>query len=167
MARSILQSIIQITSQEAWKSLIHLGVGLLTSAIGGAVGGGVGPSGYAADLSGSGMNLATTFAAQGGAVVNKPTTILAGENPAMNPEYVVNHPQMQALMASAVRATPSAGGQAASGVVIMNFPSKAAAEQSAADQRALGKEVILNEVLSDLGRGEASKISRVLRMTQR
>jgi len=168
MARSILQSIIQITSQEAWKSLIHLGVGLLTSAIGGAVSGGVGPSGYGADLSGSGMNLATTFAAQGGAIVNKPTTILAGENSSVNPEYVVNHPQMQALLASAVRAAPTAGGQAAgAGIVIMNFPSQAAAEQSAADQRALGKQVILNEVLNDLGRGEASKISRVLRMTQR
>jgi hypothetical protein len=114
------------------------------------------------------MNLATTFAAQGGAIVNKPTTILAGENSSVNPEYVVNHPQMQALLASAVRAAPTAGGQAAgAGIVIMNFPSKAAAEQSASEQRSLGREVILNEVLGDLARGEASRINRTMRTLQR
>jgi len=92
-----------------------------------------------------------------------------GENSSTVPEIILNKPEIQGLFSAAMRAAPTAGGQAAGGqgIVIMNFPSQAAAEQSAADQRALGKQVILNEVLNDLGRGEASKISRVLRMTQR
>jgi len=165
MARSILQSIIQITSQEAWKSLIHIGVGLLASALTPSVG----PSGFPADTTGSGANLATTFRAQGGAIVNRPTQILAGENPHMNPELILNKPQIQGLFAAAMRATPTAGGQSAGGVTIINYTSgnRQQAEQEAMNQRAAGKQAILNEVLADLSRGESSRISRVLRTTQR
>jgi len=172
MARSILQSIIQITSQEAWKSLIRLGVGLLTSAVTGGITQGVTTPGggiYQAPIGGGAPFNPPPVAFAAGGVVNRPTIGLVGENSSTVPEIILNKPEIQGLFSAAMRAAPTAGGQAAGGqgIVIMNFPSQAAAEQSAADQRALGKQVILNEVLNDLGRGEASKISRVLRMTQR
>jgi hypothetical protein len=75
---------------------------------------------------------------------------------------------MQELLSSVMKAAPSAGGQAAgSGVTIMNFPSKAAAEAAATQERNMGKEVILNEVLQDMVQGEGSRIVRLMRTLQR
>jgi hypothetical protein len=167
MAKSILDSLAQILVSEGLKALFRLGIG----AISGGLGAGTGQVGFGA---GSGFDAGlrniqplATYPAQGGAIINKPTHILAGENPAMNPEYVVNHPQMQALMQAAVRAGPSAGGQASGGgVTIINYTSnnKAQAEQEASTQRAQGRQAILNEVLADLSKGEGSSISRMLRV---
>jgi len=98
---------------------------------------------------------------QHGGIINKPTMILAGENPAMNPEYVLNRPQMQALMSGTMQAGPTAGGQAA-GVTVINVPNRAVAEQEAARERALGRSVIINEVLNEISQGSGSRIARTL-----
>jgi tape measure domain-containing protein len=156
MTQSILQSIAQLAAQEAWKSFIQLGAGLIRNLFAPTVGG--------ATFTGVGVGEVPT---QGGAIINSPTRILAGENPAMNPEYVLNRPQMQQLMASAVRAAPSAGGQAATQVHIYNVATRAQAEEGVAQQRAKGHEAIINEVLSEMSRGESSRIVRMMRTTQR
>lgn len=161
MARSILQSLAQIASQEAFKALIKVGVGIIAGAFGT---GGItaNPTQYSAPIG-------PQLAAQGGAIINQPTHILAGENPMVNPEIILNKPQLQALMGSAIRAAPTAGGQAAGGqgVTIMNFPSKQAAEAQASKERSLGRQVVLNEVMNDLSKGEGSQINRALRAIQR
>ena len=161
MARSILQSLGQMLVQKGVQALLNIGLGVLTSStpVGGGGGSGAGGSGAGGSLfPGASSNIMN---AQGGAIVNRPTHILAGENPAMNPEYVLNRPQMQALMHQAVRAAPTAGGQAP-GISILNFPDRASAEQEAANQRALGQEVVMNVVMSDLSQGSGSKIHRAI-----
>lgn len=160
MGRSIMQTIIQITSQEAWKALVSLGVRLLFGAATSGIGGG------ASGMGGGGGGLELLMA-QGGAIVNSPTHILAGENPATNPEYILNQQQMSHLMSTAIRATPSAGGQAAGNVSIHNYTNRADAEQGASRDRAQGKVAIVNEVLADLSQGEASRINRAIRTLQR
>jgi hypothetical protein len=63
-----------------------------------------------------------------------------------------------------VSRAPSAGGQAVS---IHNYPSKAEAEVGASRERALGHAAVINEVMTDLKRGESSLINRTLRTLQR
>ena len=87
----------------------------------------------------------------------------------MNPEYVVNHPQMQKLMGEAFRAAPSAGGQAAgeSGITIVNVATRGQAEEEAGKARAQGRQAIINEVLGEMSKGESSRIVKMMRTTQR
>jgi hypothetical protein len=159
MAKSILDSIAQVTLNEGFKTLIRLGIT--------AIGVALSPS-TATTAEGNqaalGIAPGTTFfqQAQGGAIVNRPTAILAGENPAMNPEYVLNRPQMQALMSGAMRAAPTAGGQAMGGVTVINVANREQAAQEAARERGLGRQVIINEVLSEIGQGSGSRIVRTL-----
>jgi tape measure domain-containing protein len=165
MAKNILDSIAQIVMHETFKRLIGLGIGLLGSAFaptiapeGGASAGGGGFELLFGGTASSGMR------AQGGAIVNRPTTILAGENPSMNPEYVVNSPQMKALMGAAMRAAPSAGGQAAGGdVAVILVDNRGQAEREAAAQRGMGRQVIIQEVVRDLSQGSGSTIGRMIR----
>lgn len=165
MAKNILDSIAQIVMHETFKRLISLGIGLLGSAFaptiapeGGSSAGGGGFELLFGGTASSGMR------AQGGAIVNRPTTILAGENPSMNPEYVVNSPQMKALMGAAMRAGPSAGGQAAGGdVAVILVDNRGQAEREAAAQRGMGRQVIIQEVVRDLSQGSGSTIGRMIR----
>jgi len=167
MAKSILQSISQIASQEAFRALIRIGAGLITSAFGGgasanAIGGGSGFGSLGAAIGG---NTAVRF--QGGGFITKPTMALLGEGPSYTkPEVVMNRPQLEGLMASMARGGDSAGGGSSSGVTVMNFPSREAAEAAAPAERARNRQVVLNEVLTDLQRGSASQIGRMLRLAQ-
>ena len=161
MAKSILDSVAQIALNEGFRTLIRLGItaigavfapGVTGGVTGGATTGSI-AAGVGGNWSGSGL--------QHGGIINKPTMILAGENPAMNPEYVLNRPQMQALMSGTMQAGPTAGGQAA-GVTVINVPNRAVAEQEAARERALGRSVIINEVLNEISQGSGSRIARTL-----
>ena len=158
MAKSILDSVAQIALNEGFRMLIRLGLSAISGAVAPSSGAAFSNAGASAGGGGGGFEI---LMAQGGAVVNKPTAIMAGENPAMNPEFVLNRPQMQALMRGAMQAGPTAGGQAA-GVTIINTPNRAVAEQEAARERALGRSVIINEVLSEIGQGSGSRIVRTL-----
>jgi len=170
MAKSILDSVAQIALNEGFKLLIQVGIRAIGAAfapgaIGGATGGGLsfgGGGGGSGFLGGGTVGGESFITAQGGAIVNKPTAILAGENPAMNPEYVLNRPQMQALMSGAMRAAPTAGGQAMGGVTVINVANREQAAQEAARERALGKAVIINEVLNEISQGSGSRIARTL-----
>jgi tape measure domain-containing protein len=156
MAKSILASIAEITLNEGFKTLIRLGITAIGAAITGGAGTGV--------SSLTGVPAGTTYIqAQGGAVINRPTMLMAGENSLMNPEYVLNRPQMQALMQSG----PSAGGQAMGGVVVINIADRAEGERRAAQERALGRSVVVNYVLDELAQGSGSRIGQVLRAGQR
>jgi tape measure domain-containing protein len=174
MGQSILQTLAQMASQEAWKMLISMGARMLGGifapsipAVGGAAGMGA-PAGTGF-LSGGGGGMAAILsgaAASGGAVpfqhggvVRAPTMAMLGENPANNPEVVLNRHQLQSLVGQT-------SAQQAPQVTIMNYPSKEAAETSAAQERAAGRQVILNEVLGDLRKGSGSSIGRMLRMSQ-
>jgi tape measure domain-containing protein len=174
MGQSILQTLAQMASQEAWKTLISLGARLIggmlapsIGAVGGAAGMGApagtgflggGGGGMAAILAGGASGGASAF--QHGGVIRAPTMAMLGENPANNPEVVLNRHQLGNLLGQ----TSSA--QQAPQVTIMNYPSKEAAETSAAQERATGRSVILNEVMADLRQGSGSKIGRMLRMSQ-
>ena len=194
MGRSILQTMAQIAQQEATRAFIRLGLSLLTGAATGptaastgAGGGGAGGTFLGSVLGGGGPQpgggvpfsfaqmLGSTGGGGGGGagfqhggIINRRTLALVGENPAHNPEVILNRQQMQGLMSSVFRGGPSAGGQAAGGgIAIFNFPSRQAAEQEMAQQRALGREIVMNEVLTDLGRGESSQINRMIRTLAR
>lgn len=158
MAKSILDSVAQIALNEGFRTLIRLGLSAISGAIAPSTGAAFSNAGASAGGGGGGFEI---LMAQGGAIVNKPTAILAGENPAMNPEYVLNRPQMQALMSGAMQAGPTAGGQAA-GVTVINVPNRAVAEQEASRERALGRSVIINEVLNEISQGSGSRIARTL-----
>jgi tape measure domain-containing protein len=165
MAKAILDSVAQITLNEGFRLLISLGL----RAIGSYFAPGSGSALGAAGNSGAYMSqvMGTVPQMQHGGMVSKPTLILAGEgSSATNPEYIFNRPQMQALMQGAMRAGPSAGGQAA-GISIINVASQEQAQKEAARERALGRQVIINEVMADLGQGEGSRIGRVMRTLQR
>jgi len=92
---------------------------------------------------------------------------MIGENPSTSPEYILNQQQMTQMMASAVSRAPTAGGQAAGNISIINVATREQAELTAAQERARGHQAIINEVMTDLSRGEASMISRTLRTLQR
>jgi tape measure domain-containing protein len=171
MAQSILQSMAQIASQEAFRALIRIGAGLLTSAFSPTVG--TETAGGLIFQAPRGGGVPATppplmFGAQHGAVVTRPTHILAGEGPSHTlPEVIMNRQQMQQFMASASRAGSSPGGQGAGGISIINVASREEADRQAAEQRAMGKQVILNEVLGDMQKGEGSQINRMMRLMSR
>jgi tape measure domain-containing protein len=181
MAKSILDSVAQVTLNEGFRALIRLGIGV---AVGALAGGGAGAIGGAAPLGGGGASSGVipggglpfgggastggAFAFQHGGVVNRPTLAMIGEGPAHTlPEYVLNRPQMNQMMASAMRSGPSAGGQAAGNVVIINVPNAAAAEREAAQQRAMGHQVIINTVMNELSQGSGSRLGQVIKTIQR
>lgn len=177
MARSILQSLAQIAAQEGFKALIRLGVGVIAGAATGGISGGYEPGASATDIAyatpgggggfGSGADLATVFA-QSGAVIRRPTMVLAGESAQSNPEYILNRGHMQELLSSAMRAAPNAGGQAlGQGVTVINVASKEVAQQAKAQEEALGKQVVINYVLEELAAGDGSRINRTIRSLQR
>lgn len=157
MAASIIASARDILLNEMFKRLLSLGLSVLRNVLTRTVI----PQGTFSNPEG----FEVMMPAQQGLVVNRPTRVLAGENPAMNPEYILNRVQMNALL----RAAPSAGGQAMGGVTIINFTEsqRALAEQRAADERAAGHQVVLNAILGDIGRGESSQVVRALRAMQR
>jgi tape measure domain-containing protein len=161
MGQSILKTLADIAAQQAEMAIFKLGVGLLTGALTGAVSpGAAASSAYQASAGTQSYGAGAFFGgleAQGGAVVTRPTTVLMGENPAMNPEYVLNRHQMQALTSN--------GGQNG-GVSIHNYPSKAEAEAGAASDRAQGHVAVVNAVLTDLSNGSGSKIGRAMRLLQ-
>ncbi len=163
MAKSIMDSIAQVMVHEGFKMLIRMGLGLIG---GTATGAGFSNTGASAGGGAKGFEI---LMAQGGAVLNKPTHILAGENPAMNPEYVVNRPQMQALIKAASQAGPSAGGQATSGggISIINVSSREEAARTAAQEKAMGRQVVLNYIAEDLGQGSGSRLGNLIRTIQR
>jgi hypothetical protein len=163
MAQSILKSIAEITLNEGFKSLIRLGLGLLTTALTGSVGGG-GFSNAGASAGGGGQGFEILMS-QHGRVVTKPTLTMIGENPSSNPEFVLNSQQMRSVMTSAMQATPSAGGQAAGGndVAVILVDNRGQAERAAAQQRGLGRKVIIQEVVNDLSQGSGSTIGRAMR----
>lgn len=168
MARSILQSLAQIASQEAFRALIRMGIGIISSIAAGSAGAGVGAgagfgggTGIDTGLQAGFPALTTAQGFQHGGMVTRPTLALLGENPSMNPEMVLNRPQMEHFMQGATRG--SMGGE----VHVHNHPSREAAERAASQDRAQGHRAVVNEVLVDLGRGEASQISRMMRTLQR
>lgn len=107
MGQSILMSLTQIASQEAWKAFIGLGLRLVFGAAGGGltggIGGGVSGTGpeFTPEMMGgfgdtSWLGGAMGAFAQGG-VVDRPTLALIGENPATRPETIVGFPDMRVL----------------------------------------------------------------------
>lgn len=163
MAKEILDSLAQIALNETFRMLFRLGLGVLGGLAGGAVGGGFSNAGASAGGGAGGFEI---LMAQGGAVVNKPTLALLGEG-STNPEVVLNRPQLNSLVQSAMRAGPSAGGQAAGNVVIINVPNAAAGEREAAQQRAMGHQVIINTVMNELSQGSGSRLGQVIKTIQR
>jgi tape measure domain-containing protein len=182
MAQSILQSMAQIAAQESFRALFRLGAGLLFGGVTGGLGGGPvagggfggGGLGYdtsigGADLGGAGLGMGFE-AFQHGGVVRRPTMAMIGEGPSHTlPEYVLNRPQMEGMMQSAMRRGPSAGGQAAggAGIVIVNVATEGQAEQERLKREGLGFQVVVNHVLKELSSGESSKINRAMRNLSR
>ena len=169
MAKEILDSIAEITLNETFKTLIRFGLGLATTALTGALTPAAaesGPSTLGPSSSFIGGILGSQFESgfQHGGVVNRPTHAMLGENPGMNPEFIVNHPQMKALMSAAMQAAPSAGGQAAGGdVSVILVDNRGQAEREAAAQRGMGRQVIIQEVVRDLSQGSGSTIGRMIK----
>ena len=161
MGQSILQTFADIAAQQATQAFFKLGLTVLTGALTGGVGAGVGAE--PAGAIGAGIN-PILFAQHGAGPINQPTNVLVGEG-RTNPEWILNNQQLQSVMTSAVRSGASAGGQQQ--VSIHNYPNKAAAEQGAAQQRGQGHQAIVNAVLDNLSTGEASSINRALRSLQR
>lgn len=182
MAQSILQSMAQIAAQEAFRALFKSlggaisggggggGGSIFSGLFGGDTSGAVsaGGSGFS-DIGGAVGGFGDVIQAQSGAIVNRPTHMVVGENASTNPEIILNKPQIQALFQQAMQAAPSAGGQSTGGnqIVIVNVASKEQGEQEAARQRMLGRQVIMNYVTEDLQRGESSQILKYVRLTQR
>lgn len=151
MAKSILDSLAQILVSEGLKVLIRLGL----TALGGAIAPSAGAS-TGVGTSASYLSAVIGRRYQHGGTVNHPTLALLGENPAMNPEYVLNRPQMQAMM--------QAGGQNSNtSISIINVSSREQGEQRAASERAMGKQVVLNYIMDDLSQGSGSAIGRLIR----
>jgi tape measure domain-containing protein len=172
MARSILQSLAQIAAQEGFKALISLGVRAIAGAAAGGITTGVTTGGgltYQAPFGGGVPETPPPIVlSQSGSVLRRPTLVLAGESAASNPEYILNRGHMAELLSSAMKAAPSAGGQAAgAGVTIINVANKAEAEAQKAQQEAMGRQVVVNYILEELGQGESSKVNRMIRTLQR
>jgi tape measure domain-containing protein len=188
MGQSIMQTLIQVTSQEAWKAFVGLGMRLLfaglTSGVAPTSGGGgtgpdvafgFGPGGVTGDTSwiasalgggGGGLGGGGFGGFQHGGIVRGPMLAMLGENSANNPEYVLNRHQMASMMSQAMQRGPAAGREAAS-VVVVNVATREDAERTRIAQEALGRQVVINHVLSELSQGESSKINRVIRTLQR
>jgi tape measure domain-containing protein len=162
MAKSILDSVAQIALNEGFRTLIRLGLGLVAGAVGSSATGAL--AGNTTLNSPTYINALVGGAkagAQGIGPIHHPTMILAGENPSTTPEYLLNRSQMQSLLG----AGPSAGGQAAGGISIINVASKQEGESLAARERAMGKQVIVNYILEELSAGSGSRISQAMRST--
>ena len=167
MGQSILQTFADIAAQQATQALFGLGLRVLTSALTGGAGGGVALAGAGAGGGGAGL-----FAGMGGAsapvvplmaeggFISKPTLVLAGER---GPEHIVPQAQMQALMSG--MQSPQPGG--AQNVSVILVDSRHAADQAALAERAKGHNVVVQEVVNDLSKGESSPILRTLRTLQR
>lgn len=174
MGRSILQTMAQIASQEATKAFIQLGFRVLTGALTSgptpvAAGGGTlgTSSSFVGQILGSSPQATSLFGGvnsyQHGGVVRRPTLALLGENPANNPETILNRQQMAAMMQGGGRGSGGEGG----GISIINVGSRAQAEQTAQEQRAMGRTAVINYVNENLSLGESSSILRNLRSLQR
>ena len=87
---------------------------------------------------------------QHGGVVNRPTVALLGEGG--QTEYVLNQRQMQSMQA-AMRTPSSQGTSGGANVTVINVASREEGERQAAQERALGKQVVLNYVIGDLKQG--------------
>lgn len=188
MARSILQSMAQIATNEAFKMLMGIGSQALRSwlgattptqagegahaaafgtqsfpagAFGGDEDGGGGAGSTAIGAVSAVAGIASLFFQHGG-YVNKPTMAILGE---AGGEYVVPEYKMANIIGASMRA--GAANSDGGGVSIHNHPNKESAERGAAQDRAAGRQAIVNEVLSDLNRGESSQIQQVLRRTAR
>lgn len=159
MGRSILQTMGQIASQEAFKALFRLGASVLTGALtgGGQAGFGAG-SGF--DVGLRNMQPLPAVALAGGGVVRRPTIALMGER---GSEYVVPEQQMRAMQGT-LRAGGEGGGRPI--VNIHEHPDRASAEQAAAQDRARGEEAIVRAVLSDMQQGSGSRINQLARRMQ-
>jgi len=161
MAKSIIESLARIAISAGFQALLKIG---LT-----ALGGALAPTTTTTTTTiPSGPYYQGVAGAQSGAVINKPTLMMVGEG-AYNPEVILNRPQLNSLIQSAMQAGPSAGGQAAggAGISIINVASKEQAEKTAAQERSLGRSVVINYVLDELAQGSGSRIGQVLRNGQR
>ena len=162
MARAILQSMSQIAAQEASKALIKIGFGLLSSLFA--------PSAPGGNYGGIAQGFSTAALPYGyglegyaeGGVVNKPQLALLGENPANNPEYILNRSQMNQVLSN----TSNANRQSDQGLSIINVASREEGERQAAQEQAKGRQVVLNYVLDDLRQGSGSSIGRLMRVSQ-
>ena len=152
MGRAILKTMADIAAQMATMALFKLGAGILTGAL-------VGPTAGAEPVGAVGAGINPMMFQHGG-VVNAPTMAMIGENPAHNPEVILNRQQMQSMFGR------SGSGQQ-NQVIVNNFPSRKAAEEDAARQRGQGFQVIVNAVLEELSVGESSRINRAMRSLQR
>ena len=152
MGRAILKTMADIATQMATMALFKLGAGILTGAL-------VGPTAGAEPVGAVGAGINPMMFQHGG-VVNAPTLAMVGENPAHNPEVILNRQQMQNMFGR------SGSGQQ-NQVIVNNFPSRKAAEEDAARQRGQGFQVIVNAVLEELSVGESSRINRAMRSLQR
>jgi tape measure domain-containing protein len=175
MAQSIIQSMAQIASDRAVRAVFELGARVLTSLLMPAAGAGLGaapassggtsPFGAPAGggfIAGMGGTAGGGFGFQHGGIVRAPTVAMVGENPSTAPEAIFNRQQLQSLF----------GGQAANqagnaGISIINVASKAQAETTAAQERAMGRSAVINYVLDELNLGEGSRINRTMRSMQR
>jgi tape measure domain-containing protein len=163
MGKSIMKTMADIAAQQAFQAIFRLGVGLLTGALAPTVTPGAAAGG---DYGGIGQGYTQAAIPYGygefqhGGVIRAPTMAMLGEGPSSTlPEYVLNRNQMDQVMN---RSSNGSG----SNVTIMNYPSKEQAQESAARERAAGREVILNEVLGDLRKGSGSSIGRMFRQSQ-
>lgn len=153
MAQSILKTVSDLLINRAVSALLNMAIGAV---VGGVTGGAtanttLNSSSYINTLMGTRM--------QHGGLVTRPTMALLGEGPPHTlPEYVMNRPQMEALL----RAAPSAGGQATGGLTIINVAHARDAERRAAQERALGREVVLNYVADELAQGSGSRLGRMI-----
>ena len=173
MGKSILQTFADIAAQQATMAFFKLGMGLLTAGLTGGIGGAAGTTA----AGGSSLAPRSTFAGQmlapqagfafagfqHGGVITAPTMAMLGEGPASTlPEYVMNRGQMDALMSRG--AAPAA----APNTTVILVDSRRAAEEAALRERAKGTtNIVVQEVVNDLGRGESSPILRTLRSLQR
>jgi hypothetical protein len=173
MARSILQSLAQIAAQEGFRALIRLGVGLIAGgATAGLGGGGVGLGAPAAEGGTSAFDLSMAGTSGGlwggsglqhGGIVRRPSFAMLAET---GPEAVVPLSRMQEF-AQAVGPRAGSQGLGQAGISIINVGTRAEAEAQAAQQRAMGRQAVINYVMQDLQKGEASTLNRTLRTLQR
>jgi tape measure domain-containing protein len=163
MAKNIIENLAKIAISEGFQALLKIGL----KALGGALSGGSGFSDAGASAGGGAAGFEILMA-QSGAVVNRPTLMMVGEG-AYNPEVILNRPQLNSLVQSAMQAGPSAGGQAAGGahVTVINVADRAEGERRAAQERSLGRQVVINYVMDELAQGSGSRIGQVLRNGQR
>lgn len=146
MAQSILLSItstaIQRGTNQLLSSLLQFGVG----AIGGAAGGGT------ATTSVSGSSGVQFFA--NGGIVNRPTLGVVGDAGSRNPEFILNRPQMEAILRRS-------GSDSNVDVSVILSPSEADAKRLEAQNRAEGRRVV-RHVVDEILQGRGSQVLNAL-----